>query len=105
MSDSNSKIVLAVGLTAIVVAVVLIGGFLGFLYLRQPTAPRVDGSSGRGQIQSDAPTPRPRVGNPVAASDITKASYLESSMANRSAMSPAAHFSNISGNYSSSSVT
>jgi hypothetical protein len=101
MSDSNSKIILAVGLTALVVAVVLIGGFLGFLYLRQPVAPaRVDGA------RSDAKTPRPMSANPVAAADITKVSYLESSMANRAAMSPAAYLSNINmSNYSSSSST
>src|SRR5687767_8001104 len=104
MSDPNSKIVLAVGLTALFVAVVLIAGFLGFLYLRQPTKPpRVDGSSGRGGTQSDASTTRPKGSNPVAAADITKVSYLESSMSNRSAISPAAYFSNINtANYFSS---
>ena len=96
MSDSNSKIVLAVGLTALFVAVVLIAGFLGFLYLRQPAEPsRVD--------RSDSPMARPKGSNPVAAADITKVSYLESSMSNRSAISPAAYFSNINtANYFSS---
>jgi hypothetical protein len=98
---------LAIGLTALVVAVVLIAGFLGFLYFRQPTAPpRADGPSGPGRTQPDAPTPRTKSSNPVAAADITKVSYLESSMSNRSATSPAAYFSNINvANYSSSSST
>ncbi len=93
-------------MTALVVAVVLIGGFLGFLYLRQPAKPaRVDGSDGAGR-SPDAPIARPKGVNPVAAADITKVSYLESSMSNRSAMSPAAYLSNINTtNYSSSSST
>ena len=104
-SDSNSKIIFAVGITALVVAVVLIAGFLAFLYLRRPAEPlRVD--AGRGPAQSDSPTPRPKGANPVAAGDITKVSYLESAMGSRTAMSPAAHFSNINvANYSSSSST
>src|SRR5688572_9805925 len=106
MSDSNSKIVLAVGVTALVVAVVLIAGFLGFLYLRQPSAPeRVDVPGGPARTQPDAPTPRPKGANPVAAEDITKVSYLESSVSKLSAASPAAYLSNITGNYSSSSST
>lgn len=105
MSVSNSKILLAVGITALVVAVVLIGGFLGFLYLRPPAEPlQVD--AGRGPGQSDSPTPRPKGAIAVAASEITKVSFLESAMGNRSSMRPAAHFSNINvANYSSSSST
>lgn len=97
MSDSTSRIVLAVGLTAIVVSIVLIGGFLAFLYIREPT--RFEGLP-----QNGSPTPRAKRPASVAADEITKISFLESSMSNRSALSPAAYFSNINtSNYSSSS--
>jgi hypothetical protein len=88
------------------VAVVLIAGFLGFLYLRQPAAPEhVDVPGGPGRTQTDSPTSRPRGANTVAAADITKVSYLESSVSKLSATSPAAYLSNIRGDYSSSTVT
>lgn len=103
MSETNSKIVLAVGVTALLTAVLLITAFLGYLYLRQPAEPVQ--ASNPGSVPSLSPARRPKAANPVPAADILKVAFLESVMTNRpAAPGPGGYLSNVNTtNYSSSS--
>jgi hypothetical protein len=90
----NAKIVFAVGITALLVSVLLIGAFIFYLSQRpvqvvtnDPTAPAAKPQTGV--------TPRPKGTVTVAAEDITRVSFFESEMASRPANSAAMFFSNI----------
>lgn len=99
---------LAVGVTALVTAVVLIGVFLGYLYFRDgygPVPTITSPDTGKGPPGA-ASKPRPRVSSGPTASEITTIRFLESSMGNTSAINPAGLLGNINvQNFTSSSRT
>lgn len=97
MTGNNAKIVLAVGVTALFVSLALIAGFLGYLYLRQqPTSLSTAGTPAPPVSKNEIPaTPRAKGSNPIAAADITKVTFSESTMASNSSGRTALYFSNI----------
>lgn len=107
MSSSNTRniVILAVGLTALFTSVVLIAGFVGYLYLRPEPEPRIIIGSHRPADETTPPS-RPKGPNQIAAADIIKITLFESTLANRADNSPRGFFSNINvQNYSSSTST
>lgn len=105
MTGSSAKIVLAVGITSLLTAIVLIAVFAGFLYFR--------GESGRGvsvsspeKSRGPAPsvTPRIKSTNGPTAADITMIKFSMSSMSSNPAKNVAGMFGNINvQNFTSSS--
>ena len=106
MSESNGKIVFAVGVTALFVSVVLIAGFFGYLYLRsQPDSTQVGKVPVTPVAKESVPsTPRPKGSTQVAAPEITKITFSESTMASMPALPSLGYFGNVSStNFTSSS--
>lgn len=96
MTGTTAKIVLAVGLTALFTAMILIAAFVGFLYFR-PT-PEISGipiSSPGPTSGRETPGRRPKGPVTVAADQITEIRLQRSSMASTAPPKPAAYFSNI----------
>lgn len=96
MTATTAKIVLAVGVTALFTAIVLIAAFAGFLYFR--TAPE----PASGPVISSGPTATPaaparRAKGPikVAADEIREIRLRRSMMSSTYAPKPAAYFGNI----------
>lgn len=108
VSPTSAKVMLAVGITALVTTVVLISVFLGYLYVRDGTGtgPAITASDPGTVTPASTPTPRPRSTFGPAASEITRIRFSESSMASNYANRPAAFFSNVNvQNFTSSSRT
>jgi|SRR5687768_231275 len=94
MSSSNTRnsVILAIGLTALFTSLILIAGFVGYLYLRPE--PRIIIGSHRPSEEA-TPTSRPKGSNQIAAADITKVTLFESTLASRVDNSPRGFFSKI----------
>ncbi|GEM_PF-3399671 len=105
MTNTSAKVILAVGITALMTAVVLIAGFMGYLYLRPQPNPVVSDAPAINNKKPDAEiVPRSKGSDRVAAANITKVTFSESTMGNISSASPTGYFSNINvQNYASSS--
>ncbi len=108
MTGSTAKIVLAIGVTALLTAVVLIAAFMGFMYLRIPDEPAYRAGD---QIHTTNPSPinlsRRKKGPIVVESgEITEISLFRSSMRSTASTKPAAFFGNINvQNFVSESMT
>lgn len=84
LSTTHAKIILPVGVTALFTSVVLIAGFLGYLYLRAESEPKtiVGSPADSEKALPEKPKPRSLGANPVAAEDILKVTLFESTLAN-----------------------
>lgn len=102
MTGSSAKIVLAIGITALLTAIVLIAAFVGFLYFRGPEIQIRSPETSRGP--SPSLTPRIKATNGPVAADITSIKFSTTSMANNPAKNATGMFSNINvQNFTSSS--
>lgn len=90
--STQSKIIAAVGVTALVVAVLMIVAFFGYLYLI-----REGGITGRtsSEPSADSPTPRRKQQSSVAPSDITKVEFSESVYSSAYSANTKAFFGNV----------
>ncbi len=97
MTGTTAKIMLAVGLTALLTAVVLIAAFLGFMYLRTQDEPTTVPDYGS---LTTNPSPislsrRKKGPTVVHAGEITEIRLYRSSMRSTASIKPAAFFGNI----------
>ena len=90
--STQSKIIAAVGVTALVVAVLMIVAFFGYLYLI-----REGGITGRtsSEPSADSPTPRRKQQSSVAPSDISKVEFSESVYSSAYSANTKAFFGNV----------
>jgi len=102
MTGSSAKIVLAIGVTALLTAIILISAFVGFLYFRSERAVVNSPENSRGP--SPSITPRIKAANGPVAADITSIKFSTSAMGNNPTRDIAGMLSNINvQNFTSSS--
>lgn len=108
MTGTTAKIVLAVGLTALLTAVVLIAAFLGFMYFRTQDEPRTVPDHGSLTTNPSPVSLSRRKKGPIVveANEITEIHFHRSSMRSTASIKPAAFFGNINvQNFVSQSTT
>lgn len=106
MNGNTAKIVLAVGVTALFTAIVLVAAFIGYLYFRAaPETATVPGSTSRPSAKPSAPARRAKGPVTVTADEISEIRLRRSSMGSTPPPRPAAYFGNITvENFRSSTI-